>query len=107
MPAYAHHRDSRVWDAPRSFRPDRWDGEVSRSEDAYFPFGSGPRVCIGRQLALTEAQFTLAHVLQRYEVELLTDDLSLRPGVTLRPDGPLRARVSERAGTPAGQGAGR
>jgi len=98
LSTYAHHRDSRIWDDPGAFRPDRWgeDGDASRADDHYFPFGSGPRVCIGRQVALTEAQFTLAHVLQHYDVEVLAEDLDLQPGLTLRPSGPLRARVDAR-----------
>lgn len=95
---YAHGRDTRAWDAPRAFRPERWgpDGAATRARDAYFPFGSGPRSCIGRQLALTEAQFALAHVLQRYEVEVLTDEIDFRPAVTLQPTNTVRARVNER-----------
>ncbi len=96
MSTYAHHRDERVWDDPESFRPGRWADDASRAADSYFPFGSGPRVCIGRQVALTEAQFTLAHVLQQYDVEVLTETLDLQPAVTLRPSHPVRARVTER-----------
>ncbi|MFB6255909.1 MAG: cytochrome P450 [Haloplanus sp.] len=94
---YAHHRDRRVWDDPEAFRPERWAGPASRSRDAYFPFGAGPRVCIGRQVALTEAQFALAAILQAYEVEVLTDELRFRPAVTLQPSMPLRARVTARS----------
>ena len=96
MSPYAHHRDSRAWTDPLSFRPDRWAGEVSRGHDSYFPFGSGPRACIGKQIALTEAQFTLAHVLQEFDVELRQEALSLQPSVTLRPTGPVRASVTAR-----------
>jgi len=96
MSPYAHHRDSRVWTDPGSFRPERWAGEVSRSVDSYFPFGSGPRVCIGKQVALTEAQFTLAHVLQEFDVVVEREHLEFRPSVTLRPSGPVRASVTAR-----------
>jgi len=96
MSPYAHHRDSRVWDDPLSFRPDRWDGEISRGIDSYFPFGSGPRVCIGKQIALTEAQFTLAHVFQEFDVVVERDQLDLQPSVTLRPSGPVGATVTAR-----------
>ncbi|MXR52593.1 cytochrome P450 [Halovenus sp. WSH3] len=96
MSPYAHHRDSRVWNDPRTFRPDRWDGEVSRGIDSYFPFGSGPRVCIGKQIALTEAQFTLAHVLQEFDVVVEREQLDLQPSVTLRPSGPVEATVTAR-----------
>lgn len=94
MPPYAHHRDRSVWGDANRFRPNRWDGEVSRGLDAYFPFGSGPRVCIGRQIALTEAQFALAHVLSQYDVEVLADELDLQPSVTLRPRGTVHAEVT-------------
>jgi len=99
MPAYAHHRDSSVWSEPTEFRPDRWDGEVSRGTDAYFPFGSGPRVCIGKQIALTEAQFALAHALQHYDVTVDHEHLDLQPSITLRPSGPVYATISERTPT--------
>jgi cytochrome P450 len=94
MPIYAHHRDGRHWEDPESFRPDRWADGASRAADAYYPFGSGPRVCIGRQVALTEAQFTLAHVLQHYDVDVLTDDLDLDAAVTLRPANEVRAELT-------------
>ena len=90
---YAHGRDGDVWEDPGSFRPERWGESASRGQDSYFPFGSGPRVCIGRQIALTEAQFTLAHVLQQYDVETTTADLDFRLGVTMRPDTPLETGV--------------
>jgi len=97
MSPYAHHRDRRAWDAPGTFRPERWGETASRGQDTYFPFGSGPRVCIGRQIALTEAQFTLAHLLQHYDVETTTDELSFRPGITLRPDRDIEATVQARS----------
>jgi len=96
MSPYAHHRDSRVWSDPTEFRPDRWAGEASRSNDSYFPFGSGPRICIGKQIALTEAQFTLAHVLQQYDVTVEAESLALQPSITLRPEGSVRASVRAR-----------
>jgi cytochrome P450 len=93
MSPYAHHRDRWAWDAPEEFRPERWRDSASRGQDSYFPFGSGPRVCIGRQIALTEAQFALAHLLQNYDVEVTTERLDFRPGVTLRPDADIEATV--------------
>jgi cytochrome P450 len=93
---YAHHRDRRVWKDPTAFKPERWNRSASRSQDAYFPFGGGPRVCIGRQVALTEAQFALATILQAYDVTVLADELLFRPAVTLQPSTPLQARVAAR-----------
>ena len=96
MSPYAHHRDRWAWDAPEEFRPERWGDSASRGQDSYFPFGSGPRVCIGRQIALTEAQFALAHLLQNYDVGVTTERLDFRPGVTLRPDADIEATVEGR-----------
>lgn len=93
---YAHGRDPAAWNDPAQFRPARWREGASRAADAYFPFGSGPRSCIGRQLALIEAQFTLAHVLQHYDVEVLLDELTLRPAVTLQIEGDVPARLVAR-----------
>jgi cytochrome P450 len=94
---YAHGRDPRAWDDPDAFRPDRWRATASRADPSYFPFGSGPRACIGRQLALVEAQFALAGLLSRYDVEVLVDDVEFRPAATLQPAHAVPARVEARA----------
>lgn len=98
LPQWSHHRDPAVWDEPTEFRPDRWQ-TTSRATESYFPFGYGPRVCVGRQLALTEAQFAIAQVLQQYEVDVDSDAFEFRPAVTLQPDGPVPARVTTRSTT--------
>jgi cytochrome P450 len=53
-------------------------------------------VCIGRQVALTEAQFALAGILQAYDVEVLTEEMTFRPAVTLQPATTLQAQVTAR-----------
>jgi cytochrome P450 len=59
---------------------------VNRPRFAYFPFGGGPRVCIGSQFAMIEAQLVLATVIQRYEMELVADHPVVPdPTFTLRP----------------------
>jgi cytochrome P450 len=70
---------------------------------AYFPFGGGPRICIGNHFAMVEATLILASVLQRYRLELLPGQrLELRPSVTLRQKGPgLRVRLVDRSATRA------
>ncbi len=93
---YAHGRDPAAWDDPDQFRPERWRADASRAADSYFPFGSGPRSCVGRQLALIEAQFALAGVLRRYDVEVLVDEFDFRPAVTLQPTGDVPARLAAR-----------
>jgi cytochrome P450 len=94
------HRDPRWFPNPEGFDPDRWLPE--RTKDlpryAYFPFGGGPRVCIGNHFAMMEATLLLAVILQRYRIELLPGQrLELKASVTLRQAGPgLRVRLAAR-----------
>jgi cytochrome P450 len=81
-------RDPRWFDDPDSFRPERWDNDLARRlpRGAYFPFGDGPRICIGNQFAMLEAILILATVVQRYGLELTPGyKLEIFPSVTLRP----------------------
>ncbi|MFT3772676.1 MAG: cytochrome P450 [Minicystis sp.] len=95
------HRDPRWFPNPEGFDPDRWAPE--RVKDlprfAYFPFGGGPRVCIGNHFAMMEATLLLATITQRWRIELLPGQrLDLKPSVTLRQAGHgLRVRLVERA----------
>jgi cytochrome P450 len=94
------HRDPRWWPNPEAFDPDRFEPEAvkARPRFAYFPFGGGPRVCIGNHFAMMEAVLMLAIVVQRFDVELLPfEELRFSPSVTLRPKGRgLRAVVRKR-----------
>jgi cytochrome P450 len=95
------HRDPRFFPNPEGFDPDRWLPERAAGlpKYAYFPFGGGPRVCIGNHFAVMEAALILAMIVQRWQVELLPGQkLELRPSVTLRQKGPgLQVRLAERA----------
>jgi unspecific monooxygenase len=65
------HRHRRLWTDPDAFNPSRFLGDApSAHRFAYMPFGAGPRICIGAQLALTEACLVLAMMIQRFEVAL-------------------------------------
>src|SRR5205807_782230 len=80
-------RDPRWFEDPEAFRPERWDNDLSRRlpRCAYFPFGDGPRICIGNQFAMIEAVLTLATIVQGYELALAPGfKLELFPSVTLR-----------------------
>jgi cytochrome P450 len=76
------------WENPEAFDPERFSAEraAGRPRYAYFPFGGGPRMCIGNIFALTEAQLVLATVAQRYRVKLAPNhQIELQPLITLRP----------------------
>ena len=86
------HRHPAFWERPDVFDPERFAPErvVGRHRFAYFPFGGGPRLCIGNQFALTEAQLILATILPRYQLRLLPGaSVVPEPLVTLRPRGGL------------------
>jgi cytochrome P450 len=99
------HRDSRWFPDPEAFRPERWDNDLARRlpRCAYFPFGDGPRVCIGSQFAMTEAVLVLATLARRFRLALVPghEELRFLLSVTLRPKHGVVMRVEER-GTPQG-----
>jgi unspecific monooxygenase len=64
-------RHRRLWKDPDAFNPSRFLGDSPMAHRyAYMPFGAGPRICIGAQLALTEACLVLATVIQRFQVSM-------------------------------------
>ncbi len=82
------HRLPEVWGDPDVFRPERWDAAQGENipAGAYFPFGGGPRTCIGMPLAQLEAKMILATVLQRYALQPLPGYVpGTQPLITLRP----------------------
>jgi cytochrome P450 len=87
MSQWVMHRDPRYFQDPRVFRPERWlDGLATRLPSyAYFPFGGGPRRCIGQGFAEMEAMLLLATIAQRYRFRLVPDHpVAPDPLVTLR-----------------------
>jgi cytochrome P450 len=87
MAQWVMHRDPRYFDDPGSFRPERWlDGLENRLPGgAYFPFGDGPRRCIGQGFALLESALVLATIAQKYSFKLVPGHRVItEPLVTLR-----------------------
>ncbi len=89
--------DARWWADPERFDPDRWSAE--RRGDAprfaYFPFGAGPRLCIGRDFALVESVLLLASLAARYELAPVPGhEVHAEPLVTIRPKGGLPMLVT-------------
>jgi len=92
------HRDPRFFPNPEGFDPDRWLPERAKSipRYAYFPFGGGPRVCIGNHFALMEATLVMASIMQRFHVELSPGQrLQLKPSVTLRQKRALKILIRD------------
>lgn len=96
LPTWVFHRDEQFWDRPETFRPERWLESANRPAYAYFPFGGGPRRCIGQQFAMTEAQLVLATIAREWTFEREYDDLDLSAAVTLQPKGTMEMRPQRR-----------
>lgn len=94
---YALQRHPSHWNRPREFLPERFDDIVNngRDPDVYIPFGAGPRSCVGKNMALLEAQLILIMITQRCSLTLATErDIVPIPLLTLRPATDLMMHVS-------------
>jgi cytochrome P450 len=91
-------RHPRLWEAPERFNPDRFtpEREAARHRYAYFPFGGGPRACIGQYFSMLEAVIIVAKLMQSYGVATAQRPVRLFTGITLRPAEAMPARVVPR-----------
>jgi cytochrome P450 len=99
MSQWVMHHDPRYYDEPQRFNPDRWPDERAKAapQYAYFPFGGGPRSCIGAAFASAEASLVLATIAQKFQVRV--DQRSLAtpmPTITLRPRDGIRVLLTKR-----------
>jgi cytochrome P450 len=99
---WATQRDPRFYDEPLAFRPERWTEDfIERMPKyAYFPFGGGPRVCIGASFAMMEIILALATIGQKFRLELVPDHpVSIFPAMSLRPRDGIKVQVHSRKGS--------
>ena len=93
------HRDARFFPQPDLFDPERWSAgrEQASAKFAYFPFGGGPRICIGNSFALMEAAILLVAVAQRFQIDLVPGQ-AVEPlaSITLRPRSGVSVRLRRR-----------
>jgi cytochrome P450 len=93
------HRDPRWFTDPEIFRPERWEDGLAKRlpRFAYFPFGGGPRQCIGNTFALMEATLVLATIAQKFRFRLVPGHPVIPlPSITLRPRHGIRAFLEAR-----------
>lgn len=92
---YLLHRDERYFSRPLEFRPERWrDWPSEPPRFAYFPFGAGPRSCIGESFAWMEGVLLLATICQRWDLELAGARFpEPEARITMRPKPPTALRV--------------
>jgi cytochrome P450 len=99
MSQWIVHRHQSYWSEPERFLPERWLKEGDRPKLAYFPFGAGPRVCIGERFAWMEGVLVLATIASRWQFRMrnLGAEPGLEPTVTLRPKGGLPMVACDRS----------
>ncbi|MBD2665663.1 cytochrome P450 [Richelia sinica FACHB-800] len=93
------HRDPRYFPEPEVFNPDRWEGDLAKRLPtfAYFPFGGGPRICIGQSFAKMEAALLLATIVQQFKLTLVPNqEIVPWPAFTLRPKYGIKMLVNQR-----------
>jgi cytochrome P450 len=97
MSPWILHRDPRFFEHPERFNPDRWTADAAQHlpKFAYFPFGGGPRLCIGASFATMEANLLLAAIAQRFRLRLVPGHpVAALPSITLRPRHGMRMSIS-------------
>lgn len=89
------HRHPAYWPDPDLFDPGRFapEAEAGRPRYAWFPFGGGPRACIGQHFSMLESVIALAMILRAYEFEAVDTEVPVHTGITLRATGPARCRI--------------
>jgi cytochrome P450 len=80
------HRHPDLWESPGEFRPERFgQGRGKAYSDRYFPFGAGPRMCIGNNFAMYEMVLAIGWVLKHYRLSSPVDQLQVNPLISLKP----------------------
>ncbi len=96
---YVMHHNERYYPDPFKFDPERWrpEARAERPKHAYFPFGSGPRLCIGEQFAWMEGILIIATFAQRWKMRLVPNHpVKMQPLITLRPRYGMRMTIEQR-----------
>lgn len=96
LPIYVVHHSEKYWDNPYAFEPERFLGDTSFPKYAYFPFGGGPRTCIGMQFSLMEITLFLIRLVQTFDFDMVPVDLELETYVTMRPKNKLVLNLSKK-----------
>jgi cytochrome P450 len=99
LPIWALHRHQLWWERPDEFDPDRFDSVSGPKRDKYqyLPFGAGPRVCVGADFAMMQAQIILATLVSRFKIRPSLPDPHPVMTMTVRPDPGIFVELEEAA----------
>ncbi len=92
---YEIHRHPDHWKEPEVFRPERFAPGSGEQTGPYYPFGAGPRKCIGAYFAMTEMKMVLQHLLRKFDLAPAGPEIRIKPLITLKP-GDARVHLSKR-----------
>ena len=86
------HRYTSYWESPTAFMPERFDEEKKKDfQDYYYPFGAGPRMCVGNNFAMYEMVLTIAEIIKEYNLQTSLNEIEINPLISLKPKAvPLR-----------------
>jgi cytochrome P450 len=95
---YVTHRHPKFWEDPERYDPERFtpEREKARHRYAYFPFGGGPRACIGQYFSMLEAVIVTAMLVRAFEFTSPEGPVRLFTGITLRPKDPMPCKIDPR-----------
>ncbi|MBZ9631029.1 cytochrome P450 [Salegentibacter sp. LM13S] len=82
---YEVHRHPDLWEDPDAFKPERFAEGGRKFSSQYFPFGAGPRKCIGNNFAMFEMIIAVAELVSRYKIVPGFDEIDIKPLITLKP----------------------
>ncbi len=86
MSVYELHRYSGFWESPSGFRPERFNVENKKDfQEYYYPFGAGPRMCVGNNFAMYEMVLTVAEIIKKYKVQTNLKEVEINPLISLKP----------------------
>ncbi len=83
---YEIHRHPELWENPVAFKPERFENRTTNKHSGhYFPFGAGPRMCIGNNFAMYEMIMTVAQLMRQFRIEPTSKPIEIEPLITLKP----------------------
>ncbi len=87
MSIYELHRHTDFWEEPEVFNPDRFNHENKKDyANFYYPFGAGPRMCVGNNFAMSEMILTIAEIVKKYKLTTVLNTVELDPLISLKPE---------------------